>query len=342
MEYKNKEIASAAKTLQKKLESTDDKRSVLRAPELTALYTQLKTLPAGKARADFGKEVNALKSELEKLAKESSQPKMELPPIDITAPMDVNSPMPALLPAENGSQHPLTTEIEKIIDIFGRMGFEAWESRELDDDYHMFTSLNFPPNHPARFEWDTFLVEGGLVAPAHTSTMQNRVLKTRKKDLEAGKPIAAIIPDRVFRNEDLDARHEHTFYQLEGIYVDRNINTGHLLATLKTFLETYYGKALKVKTQPFYFPFTEPSLEFAMSCPFCDEQGCHICSQSGWIELLGCGMVHPNVLKMAGIDSNIYSGFAWGMGIDRLVMMKNDIDDVRLFHSGNLKFLRQF
>lgn len=346
MEYKNPQVRDAAKQLLTKFEKLEDKKSIMRSAELTGLYELIKTLPAGKPRANFGKEVNALKTELEKLIRESlHSPLSTLTSIDITAPFDINVPAdqrPDLLPAKNGSQHPLTTEIFNIVAIFERMGFSAVESREIDDDYHMFTSLNFPPDHPARDEWDTFITDEGLIAPAHTSTMQNRVLKAHKRDLEAGKPIAVIIPDRTFRNEDLDARHEHTFYQLEGIYVSRGINAGHLVATLKIFLEAYYGKQLKVKTNPFYFPFTEPSFEFMLSCPFCDEKGCHICSQLGWIELLGCGMIHPNVLKMAGIDPTVYSGFAWGCGIDRLVMMKYGIEDVRYFHSGNLKFLRQF
>jgi phenylalanyl-tRNA synthetase alpha chain len=172
--------------------------------------------------------------------------------------------------------------------------------------------------------------------------MQNRVLKDRKDKLEQGEPIAVVIPGRVFRNEDLDARHEHTFYQLEGVYVGKGVHAGMLIATLKTFLQTYYGKELEVKTQPFYFPFTEPSFEFAISCPFCDKKGCNVCSRSGWIELLGCGMIHPNVLRHAGIDQETYTGFAWGCGIERLVMMKYGIEDVRHFESGKLDFLRQF
>jgi phenylalanyl-tRNA synthetase alpha chain len=181
-----------------------------------------------------------------------------------------------------------------------------------------------------------------FIAPAHTSTMQNRVLKKYKDNLALGKPIAVVIPGRVFRNEDLDARHEHTFYQLEGVYVGKGVHAGNLIATLKTFLQEYYQQELEVKTQPYYFPFTEPSFEFALSCPFCKKAGCNICSQSGWIELLGCGLIHPNVLKEAGIDPNEYTGFAWGGGIDRLVMMKNDIEDIRHFESGKLEFLRQF
>jgi phenylalanyl-tRNA synthetase alpha chain len=340
MEYKDAEVAKAAKLLHKKFESLEDKRAVLRAPELTGLYKRIKELPAGEARAKFGQEVNKLKTELEALVKQSQEPEaVKLAPIDVTAPFDTNiepENRPGLLPAENGTKHPLMSELETVLDIFYRMGFTAVESREIDDDYHMFTSLNFPPGHPARDEYDTFLTDEGLIAPAHTSIMQNRVMKAGEP------PIRAVIPGRVFRNEDLDARHEHTFYQLEGVYVDEGINAGHLIATLKTFLEEYYGQSLEVKTQPFYFPFTEPSFEFAVSCPFCRKKGCHICSYSGWIELLGCGLIHPNVLKEGGIDSSKYTGFAWGMGIDRLVMMKYGIEDVRHFESANLKFLRQF
>jgi phenylalanyl-tRNA synthetase alpha chain len=340
MEYQHEEIAKAAKQLRQKFESLKDKRTVLRAPELTALFDRIKDLPAGESRAKFGKEVNALKNELEELVRQSQEPsKKHLPSIDVTAPFDTNvapADRPSLLPAAQGSKHPLMSELETVLDIFYRMGFTAVESREIDDDYHMFTSLNFPPDHPARDEYDTFVTDEGLVAPAHTSIMQNRVLKAGQP------PIRAVIPGRVFRNEDVDARHEHTFYQLEGIYVDEGINAGHLIATLKTFLEEYYGQSLEVKTQPFYFPFTEPSFEFAISCPFCQKKGCHVCSYTGWIELLGCGMIHPNVLKEGGVDPAKYTGFAWGMGIDRLVMMKYGIEDVRHFESANLKFLRQF
>ena len=181
-----------------------------------------------------------------------------------------------------------------------------------------------------------------LIAPAHTSTMQNRVMRKYHDNLENNQPIAVIVPDRTFRNEDLDARHEHTFYQVEGVYVAKGVHAGMLIATLQAFLEEYYGRQLEVRVNPFYFPFTEPSFEFALSCPFCDKQGCNICSQSGWIELLGCGMIHPNVLKEADIDPTIYTGFAFGCGIDRLVMMKYQIEDIRHLESGKLDFLRQF
>lgn len=227
------------------------------------------------------------------------------------------------------------------------MGFVTESSREIDDQFHMFETLNFPKGHPARDDYDTFMTvetdkDGEqFIAPAHTSTMQNRVLKKYHDNLLRDEAIAAIVPDRVFRNEDLDARHEHTFYQVEGIYVAKGVNVGNLVATLQKFLEEYYGRALKTRVNPFYFPFTEPSFEFALECPFCDE-GCSVCSQSKWIELLGCGMIHPNVLKAADIDPNVYTGFAFGCGIDRLVMMKYGIEDVRHFESAKLDFLRQF
>ena len=272
----------------------------------------------------------------------------ELPAIDVTAPFDANYTLPGLLPREQGSKHPLMQEIERLSDIFGRMGFVIEQSREIDDQYHMFETLNFPKGHPARDDYDTFMTvetdaDGEpLIAPAHTSTMQHRVLKKYRTNLEKDEAIAAVVPDRVFRNEDLDARHEHTFYQLEGVYVAKGVHAGMLVATLQKFLEEYYGKSLNVRVNPFYFPFTEPSFEFALSCPFCDQKGCSVCSHEGWIELLGCGMIHPNVLRAAGIDPTVYTGFAWGCGVDRLVMMKYAIEDVRHFHSAKLDFLRQF
>lgn len=338
MSYRYEQIAKVAAELKQRAARAGGAADVSRAPELRALYALLPTLPQ-QQRAAFGAELNRLKAELTRLAQQTQETEEVLPPLDVTAPFDVNVPFdkkPALLPSDHGSSHPLMTELSLILDIFSRMGFTAVESRQLDDDYHMFAALNFPAGHPARDHYDTFTTTDGLIAPAHTSTMQNRVLRSHRP------PIRVVIPGRVFRNEDLDARHEHTFYQLEGIYVDRGVHAGHLIATLKTFLQEYYGQKLEVKTQPFYFPFTEPSLEFAISCPFCSKQGCRVCSYSGWIELLGCGMVHPNVLKMGGIDPSTYTGFAWGIGIDRLVMMKYDIDDVRYFESGKLEFLRQF
>jgi phenylalanyl-tRNA synthetase alpha chain len=350
MDYTNTRIADVATALRARFAELQDKTEILKAVELKALYAEIPTLPP-EERGAFGKEINQLKTELQQLVDAHQQQAEALPPIDVTAPFDTNvapADRPSLLSADHGSKHPLMSEIETVSDIFYRMGFTVEQSRQLDDEYHMFSALNFPQGHPARDDYDTFMTtqtdKNGhpLIAPAHTSTMQNRLLQKYKANLEQGRPIAVLVPDRVFRNEDLDARHEHTFYQHEGIYVDKGMHAGHLMATLKTFLQEYYGQELEIKTQPFYFPFTEPSFEFALSCPFCKKKGCNVCSYSGWIELLGCGMIHPNVLKMAGIDPTIYTGFAWGGGIDRLVMMKYDIEDVRHFESGKLDFLKQF
>lgn len=350
MNYTNPRIAEVAETLKSRFNELAVKADITKAVELKALYAEIPTLKP-EERGAFGKEINQLKQELDQLVAAHQEQAEALEPIDVTAPFDVNvapQSRPALLSVETGSKHPLMAELEKVLAIFYRMGFTAIESRQIDDDTHMFEMLNFPEGHPARDDYDTFMTvqtDGNgkqLIAPAHTSTMQNRVLQQYKSNLEEGRPIAAVIPGRVFRNEDLDARHEHTFYQLEGVYVDKGIHAGNLIATLKTFLQEYYQKELEVKTQPFYFPFTEPSFEFALSCPFCDKQGCSICGYAGWIELLGCGMINPNVLRMAGIDPEVYTGFAWGGGIERLVMMKYDIEDIRHFESGKLDFLRQF
>lgn len=343
MSYTNPRIAETAELLKNRLNELKNKSDILKAVELKALYAEIPTLVATE-RADFGKEINALKAELETIIGEDSSNDTDLKAIDVTAPFDANIPAnkrPTLLPSENGTKHPLMTELENILDIFYRMGFNAVESRQIDDDYHMFETLNFPEDHPARDDYDTFMTEEGLIAPAHTSTMQNRVLQMYKPDLEKGEDIRVIIPGRVFRNEDLDATHEHTFYQLEGVYVGKGINVGNLTSTLKAFLEEYYQQELKTKTQPYYFPFTEPSFEFAISRPEALRKGDNR-AEDDWLELLGCGMVHPNVLKMAGIDPEVYTGFAWGVGIDRLVLMKYGIEDIRHFESGKLEFLRQF
>lgn len=350
MQYSHPRVAEVAEALKQRLSGLEDKSAILKAVELKGLYAEIPTLPP-EQRGQFGKEINELKAELEGLVAQHQDTAQALTPIDVTAPFDVNVPAdkrPKLLSSTLGSKHPLMSELATVLDIFGRMGFEAFESRELDDEYHMFTSLNFPEGHPARDDYDTFMTvekdNNGhpFVAPAHASIMQNRLLQKFKGNLENDKPISAVYTGRTFRNEDVDARHEHTFYQVELIYVDKAVNAGNLVATFKTFLESYYGQKLEVKTQPFYFPFTEPSFELALSCPFCKKKGCNVCSYSGWIELLGMGMVHPNVLKMGGIDPTKYTGFAGGMGFDRLVMIKHGIEDVRHFESGKLEFLRQF
>ncbi len=296
-------------------------------------YAKLKSLKPEEKKA-FGKKLNeqknsllkAIKLEEEKLETES------LEPIDFSAPFSLNG---TPLSFKKGTVHPLTKEIELVTKIYSNMGFDVIEARQLDDEFHMFESLNFPEGHPARDGYDTFRTEEGFIPPAHTSTMQYRALTRFKSNLDRGENIAVVIPGRVFRNEDVDATHEHTFYQCEGVFVSKTATLGELLGTWKNFFETYYGEKLNIKTQPGYFPFTEPSVEFLIEKPKSLGGG-------SWLEMGGCGMIHPNVLKTAGIDPTVYKGFAFGGGIDRLVMLKYGISDVRYFESGKLEFLTEF
>lgn len=321
-----------------RIESSDQPQSVLRAPELRELADAIKTY-APEDRAGAGKALNELKQALAAAieARQTVLDEASVAPIDVTAPWDVNSKQPALLPTEQGTRHPITTEIERLVDIFTRMGFDAHESRQLDDDWNMFGALNFPEGHPARDGYDTFRTEEGLIPPAHTSTMQNRVLKAGKAKLEAGGQIASISYGRVFRNEDVDPTHEHTFYQAEGVFVSKTANLAEMLGTLRAFFEEYYGQKLAIKTQPAYFPFVEPGLEFMIEKPASIGGG-----PGEWLEMLGCGMIHPNVLRAADIDPEQYRGFAWGGGVERMIMLKYGIEDLRHFESGKLAFLRKF
>jgi len=324
--------------LVERIQQSDQPRDILKDNAIKQLYAAIPTLEPAE-RGAYGKAVNELKVALEAavILRETEIEDASVAPIDVTAPWDVNSRSPQLLATENGTQHPLTRELQNVVDIFTRMGFEAVESRQIDDDHHMFGALNFPENHPARDGYDTFRTEEGFIPPAHTSTMQHRILKDGKAKLEAGGQIAAVSYGRVFRNEDVDATHEHTFYQCEGVFVSDDATLGQMLGTLRSFFEVYYGQKLKIKTQPGYFPFVEPGLEFSIEKP------ASLGGKPGdWLEMLGCGMIHPNVLKAAGIDSTKYRGFAWGGGIDRLVMLKYGIEDVRHFESGKLQFLRKF
>ena len=301
-------------------------------------YAKIKEIPAEK-RAEFGKQINEKKQAiLAQIAEaEAAALETEVESLDITAPCGLNGNMPELLHATDGSQHPLMTELDRVIAIYQSMGFDIVESRQLDDEYHMFDSLNFTKGHPARDGYDTFRTEEGFIPPAHTSTMQHRVLKAYKHKLDEGEVIAVAVPGRVYRNEDVDATHEHTFYQCEGVYVSKTCTLGNMLGILREFFEKYYGQKLNIKTQPGYFPFTEPSLEFLIEKPKA------LGGKGGdWLEMLGCGMIHPNVLKMSGIDPTKYQGFAWGGGIDRLAMLRHGLGDVRHFESAKLDFLKEF
>jgi phenylalanyl-tRNA synthetase alpha chain len=342
MAYTIPDIAAAAEKLKTEFESLEDKKVILRSQVIRDLFGKIKDA-APEDRKMFGAELNQLKNEVTEWVEATLSVEVQKAPIDVTAPFDVNVPndkKPKLLSADIGSTHPLMQELDAILEILYGMGFSSVEARQIDDDYHMFESVNFPEGHPARDDYDTFMTTNGLIAPAHTSNMQNRVLKANKYKLEAGEPIAVTVPGRVFRNEDLDATHEHTFYQLEGVYVDRGVNVGNLIAALRELMSKYFGQELKAKIQPFYFPFTEPSFEFAIERPDSLKKGDTEADQ--WLELLGCGMIHPNVLKAADIDPNEYTGFAWGCGIERLVLMKYGIEDIRHFESAKLEFLRKF
>ena len=332
------DVEGVKQSLLERIASSESPKEVLKAPEFRELYGAIGSLPP-EERGAFGKQVNELKIAVEAAieTRENELESADVQAIDITAPWTMNESAPRLLPTENGTQHPLTKELDAVVDIFTRMGFDAIESRQIDDDHHMFGALNFPEDHPARDGYDTFRTEEGFIPPAHTSTMQHRILKDGKAALEAGGHIAAVSYGRVFRNEDVDATHEHTFYQCEGVYVSKDATLGQMLGTLRSFFETYYGQALRIKTQPAYFPFVEPGLEFAIEKPAA------IGGKPGeWLEMLGCGMIHPNVLKEAGIDPTQYRGFAWGGGIERLVMLKYGIEDLRHFESAKLAFLRKF
>lgn len=339
------DIDETSRILLDRVDKTDNPREVMKARELRDLYKIIPTLPSSE-RAAFGAKINTLKHDLELAinGRLASLESADVEPLDVTAPFDMSTSgykatRPELLPVDQGTLHPLTLELRHLVDVFTNMGFECAESRQIDDDYHMFTSLNFPPNHPARDGYDTFRTEEGFIPPAHTTAMENRVLRAGVAKLTQGQPIAHVSYGRVFRNEDADVTHDHTFNQFEGVYVSKDANLGQMLGTLSNFFETYYGQKLKIKTQPGFFPFTEPSLEFQIEKP----AALGGAGKGGeWLEMLGCGMLHPNVLVEAGIDPAVYRGFAWGGGLERLVMLKYGIEDLRHFESGKLAFLREF
>lgn len=308
--------------------------------ELTALkrdYKKIATLPVAERRS-YGQKLNQQKQALEAQITELESKRQDetVKPLDVTAPMGINEPKPMSIASDNGSRHPLMVELDHFRSIAERIGFNVVESNQLVGDFHMFDSLNFPSGHPARDSYDTFRTEEGFVPPAHTTAMQNSILREGKEELEQGGQIATVTLGRTFRNEDVDATHEHTFYQWDGVFVSRDATLGQLIAVLREFFQEFYGQKLEIRTQPAYFPFTEPSLEILVEKP------ASIGGKKGdWLEMLGGGMIHPDVLEMAGIDPKKYKGFAWGGGLDRLVMLKYGIDDVRHFESGKLRFLKE-
>lgn len=298
-----------------------------RKSEFISILRNLKNL-AYDSRAEIGSEANKLKENITKKITTKKSKLNETKLIEVISKEKIDVTQDGILP-EVGHVHPTTNMMWKAVGIFESMGFQVVESVEVDTDFNHFTALNIPEGHPARDMWDTFFTEDNQVVVAHTSTMQNRILSKLKP------PIRAIVPGRCFRNEATDASHEHTFYQIEGVYLDKNINIYHLISTMKTFLENFMEREVKIKIQPSYFPFVEPGLEILMEW----DRGN---GNKRWLEVMPAGMIHPNVLKHAGIDPDEYSGFAWGFGLDRLIMVKYGIDDIRYFHSGDLRFLKQF
>jgi phenylalanyl-tRNA synthetase alpha chain len=242
-------------------------------------------------------------------------------------------------PNEIGSRHPINLVKNEIIEIFSRIGFTVSEGPEVEDDWHNFSALNFPPEHPARDMQDTFFVEsenGEMALRTHTSSVQVRIMETQKP------PIRTLSPGRVYRNEAISARAHCFFHQIEGLYIAENVSFADLKQTLLYFAKEMFGEQTEIRLRPSYFPFTEPSAEVDVSCSVCNSKGCNVCKYSGFLEILGCGMVDPNVLENCGIDSKKYSGFAFGMGVERIAMLKYKINDLRLFSEGDVRFLNQF
>jgi len=300
---------------------------------LKSLYQEFKDVTAIE-KPVVGKLLKELKSQIEdRFADESiafSSVQTEKNQEDFTRPG---------VPFNIGSHHPLSIVRDEIIAIFDKIGFGVSEGPEIEDDWHNFSALNFPENHPARDMQDTFFIAGekkGLSLRTHTSSVQVRVMESTTP------PIRTISPGRVYRNEAISARAHCFFHQIEGLYIDKNVSFSDLKQTLDYFAKALFGPSALIRLRPSYFPFTEPSAEVDVSCTLCNAQGCNVCKYTGWLEILGCGMVDPNVLIASGIDPEVYSGFAFGMGVERITQLKYKVNDLRLYSENDLRFLRQF
>ncbi|WP_215224297.1 phenylalanine--tRNA ligase subunit alpha [Echinicola shivajiensis] len=298
------------------------------------LFAAMKDIPNEEKKA-YGQLVNAVKVAAEDKFKEL------IDKVNSNSSSSKSSDIDLTLPATNvpvGGIHPLTSTKQRIIEIFERIGFNLSEGPEIEDDWHNFTALNFPENHPAREMQDTFFIEKNpdIALRTHTSSVQVRVMENEKP------PIRTLSPGRVFRNEAISARAHCIFHQVEGLYVDKNVGFADLKQTLYHFAKEMFGKETKVRFRPSYFPFTEPSAEIDISCLLCGGKGCNVCKGTGWVEIGGSGMVDPNVLENCGINSEEYTGFAFGMGIERIAMLKYQIKDLRLFTENDIRFLKQF
>ena len=305
--------------------------------EINALMADFRSVPADQKKT-VGMKLNELKQaateRINALKEQFSQDENGTGDIDLT-----RTPYPI----SSGTRHPLTIVTNEIIDIFSRMGFVLADGPEVEDDLHVFTKMNFAADHPARDMQDTFFVEQNpndvtknILLRSHTSSVQARVMETTEP------PIRIICPGRVYRNEAITARAHCFFHQVEGLYVDKNVSFTDLKQVLLSFAREMFGPDTKIRLRPSYFPFTEPSAEMDISCHICGGVGCGFCKHTGWVEILGCGMVDPNVLELCGIDSNVYSGYAFGMGVERITNLKYQVNDLRLFSENDVRFLKEF
>jgi len=301
--------------------------------KIQGLFADFKNV-AKEEKPKVGQMMNVLKNQAQEIYNEikdglSSQEVGTDKKMDLTRPVEFS---------HIGARHPISLVRNEIIEIFNRIGFVISEGPEVEDDFHIFTALNFPPEHPARDMQDTFFIEKDpdIALRTHTSSVQARVMENTKP------PIRTISPGRVFRNEAISARAHCIFHQVEGLYVDKNVSFSDLKQTLLYFAKEMFGEETKIRLRPSYFPFTEPSAEMDVSCNICGGKGCNVCKYTGWLEILGCGMVDPNVLNNCGIDSQEYTGFAFGMGVERIAMLKYQVKDLRLFFENDKRFLEQF
>lgn len=306
--------------------------------EITELFNEFREVPK-EEKKEFGQALNQLRQQAEARINEMREQfdavRAQQDKLDLTRTPD---------PIELGTRHPLSLVREEIVDIFSRIGFTVEEGPEVEDDKHVYGMLNFPPEHPARDMQDTFFIEKeiGVQKPtdvllrSHTSSVQTRVMTSQKP------PIRVLCPGRVYRNEAISARAHCFFHQVEGLYVDKNVSFADLREVLLYFAKEMFGPDTKIRLRPSYFPFTEPSAEMDISCDLCGGKGCSFCKGTGWVEILGCGMVDPNVLEACGIDSKVYTGYAFGMGVERITNLKYRVKDLRLFSENDIRFLRQF
>jgi len=334
------EVPILRKTIEERLSSISDLKSLeafrleflVKKGKVQALFDRMKEAPV-EQKPILGKELNVLRKFVEgafaDLKEKFESQASTKSKIDLTLPGRTHSV---------GTYHPVYQTMEQMVNIFVEMGFSIAEGPDVEDGYHNFDALNFPPDHPARDMQDTFFMKNGenLLLRTHTSPVQIRVMQGMTP------PIRSIMPGRVYRNESINARSLAEFHQIEGLYIDKNVSFAELKATMMVFAKKMYGENSKFRFRPSFFPFTEPSAEMDITCFLCGGKGCRVCKHSGWLEIVGCGMVHPNVLRNGGIDPEIYSGYAFGFGIERVSLLKTGVDDIRLLYENDTRFLNQF